>query len=172
MSSPVSHRQSAGSRWHPATIILLSCLAILMVGGIATATAFSLIPQLTGDSAPACRQVEVREEAPVHYRKNEGCLPIGFPKDIPLVAGDVFEGVTDVQGASAQWRATLRPVDTIGLEQQVSELFRGAGWTRESPGDHTLDVDGLVFSSPDLVALVTVQRPPTGVRIVYEIRSL
>lgn len=80
-------------------------------------------------------------------------VPDSFPDDIPLVDGEVLNGIAvpGANGAGESWQVTIRVPDEPAA-QQASQLLRDAGFTQAPFG----------FSNATHRVLVATQADPTG----------
>lgn len=159
--------------------VILSAIGVVVVIPLAIVIAAAVIVYLnTGPSSPfgaapvpACHQTEAREDTTSQHRVSEGCLPVGFPKDIPLIDGQIVYGSIETEGPSATWSAQVLVTDAATAQTAVKDAFAAAGWRAEGTPGASIDAEGLVFSTSQYVALAVFEQSAYGPAVTYTIST-
>ncbi|MCU1482438.1 MAG: hypothetical protein JWQ19_3224 [Subtercola sp.] len=160
-------------------VVLITLIAVLVVGGGLVSAAFAFIPMLTGGSDSMFGAISGGCSASQSFTDADGtnttdvsdCLPPGLPSSIPLITGRAVSG-DSVTGANgyAEYDATIVVTDTDSAKKQITTQLTGAGFTVVPYDQSGYDLE-FTGSGYD-IAMTMTSTGPHGPTVEYYITQL
>ncbi|WP_378144257.1 hypothetical protein ACFJGV_12430 [Cnuibacter sp. UC19_7] len=115
---------------------------------------------------PACNQALRAYADGSVYASAVGCLPMGFPEDLPLIEGPILTASSYTTAESSSWSAEIRIDDPDVALAAVRDSLEHAGFVETTRTDATLE-KGIRFDSPLYMVWVETSTTAWGPAVSY-----